>query len=162
MVALRKPDGNCRPIACGDILRRLTSKILLTRVQPHMSKQLAPLQVGFGIPAGVEHMVHRVRSFIEEEGEAIFHPFLALDLSNAFNAVDRGAILNAVRQKVQELESWYLWSYGAASRLQFGTYILESQQGVQQGDPLSGLLFSLAIHPCISALASLPGIIWSG
>ena len=107
-------------------------------------------------------MVHRVRSFIEEEGEAIFHPFLALDLSNAFNAVDRGAILNAVRQKVQELESWYLWSYGAASRLQFGTYILESQQGVQQGDPLSGLLFSLAIHPCISALASLPGIIWSG
>ena len=62
----------------------------------------------------------------------------------------------------RKLESWYFWSYGAASRLQFGTYILESQQGVQQGDPLSGLLFSLAIHPCISALASLPGIIWSG
>ena len=52
LVALRKPDGNCRPIACGDILRRLTSKILLTRVQPHMSKQLAPLQVGFGYTCG--------------------------------------------------------------------------------------------------------------
>ena len=162
LVALRKPDGNPRPIACGDILRRLTSKILLTRVQPHMAKQLAPLQVGFGVPAGIEHMAHRIRSFIEEEGEANFQPFLALDLSNAFNAVDRGAIHKAVRQKVPEIESWYLWGYGTAGRLQFGSYVLESQQGVQQGDPLSGLLFSLAIHPGITELANLPGIIWSG
>ena len=91
LVALRKPDGNPRPIACGDILRRLTSKILLTRVQPHMAKQLAPLQVGFGVPAGIEHMAHRIRSFIEKEGkeEGSQFPTIAIFLTRQFPWVIR-------------------------------------------------------------------------
>ena len=39
---------------------------------------------------------------------------------------------------------------------------LHSQQGVHQGDPLSGLLFTLTIHPCVHAIATIPGMVWSG
>ena len=38
--------------------------------------------------------------------------------------------------------------------LQFGQHIVESQEGVQQGDPLGPLLFSLAVHPLLLSLAS--------
>ena len=111
-----------------------------------MSKQLAPLQVGFGIPAGVEHMVHRVRSFIEEEGEAIFHPFLALDLSNAFNAVDRGAILNAVRQKVQELGSTFSQLVGCTlddtQWMDACTPIIEGGVGMSAPDEVADCAFT--------------------
>ena len=71
-------------------------------------------------------LIHRIRSLIEEEGKSSFRPFLALDKSNlvnALNLVDRGAIYDCVCKEVPELESWFLWSYGSASRLQFGSYI---------------------------------------
>ena len=38
-------------------------------------------------------------------------------------------------------------AYGSVSHLQFGDFIIESAEGIQQGNPLGPLLFCLAIPP---------------
>lgn len=38
--------------------------------------------------------------------------------------------------------------------LSFGQFMISSQEGAQQGDPLGPLLFCLTIHPIISSLSS--------
>ena len=45
-----------------------------------------------------------------------------------------------------------LSSYFQPSHLYFGSYIILSQEGPQQGDPLGPLLFCCAISPLLSSL----------
>ena len=47
------------------------------------------------------------------------------------------------------------WCYGVSSHLAFGAHLVDSQSGVQQGDPLGLLLFSLALQPLALRLRGL-------
>ena len=69
-----------------------------------------------------------------------------LDFINAFNSVRRDAVLEAVAQHVPELLAFTASAYGAPSLLQFGDEQILSEEGVQQGDPLGPLFFSLALN----------------
>ena len=46
LMALRKPSGALRPIAVGETLRRLTSKIALELMGSKIQSVLEPIQVG--------------------------------------------------------------------------------------------------------------------
>ena len=59
-----------------------------------------------------------------------------LDFKNAFNCLHRQKILYAVRDQMPELLPLVLSTYGAPSCLLFGQDIIQSSEGVQQGDPL--------------------------
>ena len=72
-----------------------------------------------------------------------------MDLSNAFNCIDRAAVLQAVRRAAPELAPWVDFCYSADTQLLLGTERLDSARGVQQGDPLGPALFALTIHPKI-------------
>eukprot|EP00973_Karenia_brevis_P032028 4419868-Karenia_brevis.AAC.1 len=50
------------------------------------------------------------------------------------------------------LSSWTEWCYTEPSHLFFGTHTISSESGVQQGDPLGPLLFSLALQPVLRDL----------
>src|ERR1700730_2918404 len=78
-----------------------------------------------------------------------------LDFSNAFNSLNRSQMLNEVSKRIPELYKFCNLSYSCPSSLKFGEWTIESQEGVQQGDPLGPMLFCLTIHPLLSSLKSL-------
>ena len=77
---------------------------------------------------------------------------MKLDFANAFNCVSRQVALREVAAKFPGLARFATWCYQMPSSLRFGSFTLESQTGVQQGDPLGPVLFAAAIHPLASTL----------
>ena len=109
-----------------------------------------------GTPKGVESAVHAVRAFVQNE-KTVNKVLLKVDFKNAFNQIRRDVVLLKVKNLVPEIYSFVYQCYATSSDLFFGdTYKIESQEGVQQGDPLGPFLFSLGsmdlIEPCQSEL----------
>ncbi|CAE7408225.1 STRN3 [Symbiodinium natans] len=80
--------------------------------------------------------------------------FLQVDFRNAFNTVDRAAMLLQVRLHMRGLSPWAECCYDHHSRLLFHHSPLSSEAGVQQYNPLGPLLFALALHPALQAAAA--------
>ena len=154
LMASEKKDGGVRPIAVGEILRRLVAKILCKEVQEAARQHLWPLQVGVASPLGAECAIHIASQWRERNAAAPDEVFLKVDFSNAFNSVNRAQVLAAVEEHFPELARWCHFCYGRHTVLQFGRWQVSSQRGVQQGDPLGPLLFALAIHPLVKELHS--------
>ena len=144
LTALNKKDGGVRPIAVGCTLRRLVAKCAGARIMRAMGAHLAPHQLGYGVPMGVGAAVHAAHIFLHHLKPG--HLLLKLDFKNAFNCLHRQKMLIAVRDQVPELLPLVLSAYGAPSCLLFGQEIIQSSEGVQQGDPLA---------PCCSASQSI-------
>ena len=77
-----------------------------------------------------------------------------MDFSNAFNMVDRTEMLAQVYEKLPGLYRWVLYCYSHPAHLFFGSIILQSMAGVQQGDPLGPLFFPLVLRPLASKIQS--------
>lgn len=65
LLALEKKGGGFRPIAVGEVLRRLTSKCVSRLVQSDAFQVLTPLQLGVGVKLGCEAIVHAITSTLE-------------------------------------------------------------------------------------------------
>lgn len=156
LVALPKPDGGVRPIAVGELLRRLTGKCLMQVVRSEAKAYFWPAQVGVAVPSGAEAAVHCVRSWVARHTAGTQKCLVKLDFRNAFNLVSRDVVLREARLRFPALARWATWCYSAPSQLQFGTATLQSSAGVQQGDPLGPLLFAAAVQPLAQELRAGP------
>ena len=83
---------------------------------------------------------------------------MSVDFSNAFNTVDRGMLLRKLYSTTELEQAWKIghFAYSTPSLLLLGDKSqphLTSSNGVRQGDPLSTLLFSLAIHDTYDSVA---------
>ena len=155
LLAPKKKDGGLRPIAVGEVLRRLTSKCVSRAVQPEAISILSPLQVGVGIPVGCESIVHSVSSLLADPAISPGRKScLFVDFSNAFNSVDREAMFQELRSRIPSISAWVKFSYGSQPFLFFGDFQLLSCTGVHQGDPLGPLCFALTLHPLIEQIQS--------
>ena len=101
-------------------------------------------QLGLGTPLGAEAAVPTACQFLDNIVAG--HLMLKVDFQNAFNTVRRDKILLSVLKEVPEIYQLTHAAYSQPSFLFFGDHLLESAEGVQQGDPLGPLLFSLSIH----------------
>lgn len=71
---------------------------------------------------------------------------LKTDIKNAFDSLDTAALLNEVNNSFPDMNYHAYYSLVFAKFKGSETVILSSEQGVDQGDPLSHVLFSTAIH----------------
>ena len=144
LVAFRKADGGVRPIAVGLVLRRLVAGVACAAVRDEAAALLSPVQVGVSVRGGAEAAVHAARRFLDTSTGST--GIVKLDFANAFNAVERAAVVAAVATHLPRLERFVRCAYGDKSILQFGDKRIESACGVQQGDPLGPLLFALTVR----------------
>ena len=142
--------------AVGETLRRLVSKVLCQAVREDAVNHFWPLQLGVGARMGGEAAVHATRQWVDRNQADVNKVLLKVDFKNAFNSVDRLAILSETRAAFPGLACWADWCYTSSSALLFGEHTLQSSQGVRQGDPLGPLLFSAALQPALRQAAQCP------
>ena len=152
LMAIEKKGGGLRPIAIGEILRRLVGKVLCQNVKQAAQTYFWPRQVGVGSPLGADCAIHTVRQWCQRHSGDSSKVVLKLDFENAFNTVDRAKALAELRAQFPGLARWAHWCYGSHSNLFFGDFKLDSATGVQQGDPLGPLLFACCVQPLVLSI----------
>jgi hypothetical protein len=88
----------------------------------------------------------------EELGRDPERIMLKVDFSNAFNMVDRTEMLKQAFERLPGIYKWTEFCYSQPAHLFFGEALLASMAGVQQGDPLGPLLFSLVLQPLVERI----------
>ena len=154
LIALDKCPG-VHPIGIGESLRRIIGKAICSATCLDLAVVCGTDQLCGGMKCGIEGAVHVVADLFEDNhslptGRGV----LLVDASNAFNSLNRAALLGDVR---------ILWP--RCSRFVFNTYcgwaplivrgseeLLFSREGVTQGDPLSIFLYAVGTLPLIRSL----------
>ena len=159
LTALRKKSGGIRPIAVGEILRCLASRLCCMAVKSPLPEVFLPYgQVGVGVPGGVEAAIHALSALSDKHGHNVDLCCLKIDFSNAFNECFRLSFLHCLHREFPALFGWAQWCYHYEGFLNFGDIPIPSSGGVLQGDPLGPLLFSLVIMELMDNIGSLPDI----
>jgi hypothetical protein len=163
VIPLKKKDGGIRPIAIGEIWRRITSKVAVRAVKLKTKKYFAPYQVGVGIPNGCDAIVHAVNRVVEENKHDEDIVLMKVDFKNAFNLIDRKTFIRQVRSICPEILPWVAKIYSQKSIMYVGDSSFACSQDVQQGDPLGSFLFSLALQPLILRIKEkFPDLLFNG
>ena len=150
---LKKKDKGIRPIAVGEVMRRLVGKLWLgsSKIKEKYEPFLKDVgQLGVRVKNGADRIIMALRHWTNKP-ENLRHIVLKIDFSNAFNSVSRKAVAEAISKCCPALLPWFEFCYAEPAflfcqnqKLPFGSW-----QGVQQGDPLGPLFFALAIaHIC--------------
>jgi hypothetical protein len=144
--ALKKPNGDIRPIAVGNTLRRLTGVIVTSVFRTEITAAMPPTQVAVGTQAGCEGLALAVDQAILNDGWHV----MKRDASNAFNSVDRHQILEEVELSLPTLRHFARYCYqgivelsAPSSMTADGHITVWSREGTAQGDPCGMWLFAL-------------------
>ena len=140
LTALLKKDGGIRPIAVGNVFRRLASKIAAKRVIPELRRQLSPVQLGVGVNGGCEAAAYAVRVFVQSSVVPENNVLIKLDMKNAFNTVRRDHFLEVCSSRAPSILHLASTAYATSSHLVIGNETILPETGVQQGDPLGPVL----------------------
>ncbi|XP_026459935.1 uncharacterized protein LOC113360664 [Papaver somniferum] len=124
LTPLLKPGGGIRPIAVGRVWRRLVSKVAAFSVGKYMSSYLGDYNL-----------------VLE-----------CLMVERAFYMLSQ--LIKEVRLHCPGISRWVEFCYLQPTKLYYDQYILSSTLGVQQGDPLGPLMFTLTLHPLVKFIAS--------
>ena len=152
LFAFSKKDRGIRPIAVGNTLRRLATKVGLKPVTQELGNFLRPNQLGYGTKGGSEAAAHAIRHYISKNTKN--KVFLKLDISNAFNSMRRDHILHKVKETQPSLYNLFWQANSKPSHLFYRDKLLSSESGLQQGDPGGPALFSLGLDQIVKELRS--------
>ena len=140
-----------RSIGVGEVLRRIIAKLIL-RVTKHRIQECAgSLQLCAGQEAGIEAAVHALRKvFVDDATDGL----LLVDAFNAFNSINREALLHNINVLCPALSTVVKNFYSVPSYLYVSGSKIESKEGTTQGDPLAMPIYALAVMPIILRLAN--------
>ena len=136
-----KKKGGIRPIAVGEVLRRLIAKHLAKEANLEAKELLQSLQLGVGVKAGAEAIIHSIKlSYEKILTSSSSLDILQTDFCNAFNSIKRSEMLKALASSMLGIAAFTNFGYSQYSQLFHDKFVVSSESGIQQGDPL---LFSL-------------------
>ncbi len=183
LVSLEKQGGGRRPVAMGDMFYRMAARFALSLVLQPAQRALRPHQFGVGAEDGCTQVVQSLQHLLtlpptpapaparppHQFAFSLSRPAppsadptprplacLSLDIANAFNTVDRAAVLRAVYANAELAPCWRMVAFGyghpslllmpCSDEVSEADAFIESSTGIRQGDPLAALLFALAVH----------------
>ena len=118
--------------------------------RPDIQKAAGSLQVCAGQSGGCEAAVHAMRdTFEEDDCDAV----LLVDAANAFNSINRGAMLENIWRLCPIAYIYAYNCYAPHARLfVVGGRELRSKEGTTQGDPVSMGFYGLGLIPLLSKI----------
>ena len=146
LIPLDKCPG-LRPIGVGEVLRRIAGKVVMNVVKGDVQTAAGSLQVCAGQAGGCEAAIHAMRAIYEDdESDAI----LLIDAANAFNSLNRDAMLNNIKNLCPIAYIYAYNCYSVHARLFVtGGKELRSKEGTTQGDPPSMAFYAIGLMPLI-------------
>ena len=150
LIPLEKASG-VRPIAVGEVFRRIVCKAIMRVIEADVLRCTAPLQLCVGVPSACEAAVHAMDNLFS-------HPtvqasgILLVDASNTFTSLNRTAALHNIPRLCPALSQVFAYTYSQPVRLFVDGEEIPSREGICQGDPLAMAVDAVAIMPLIRQL----------
>ena len=131
-------------------MRRIIGKAIIAEIKPDLVESAGCLQLCAGQKSGCEAAAHAMADiFAEEQNDAI----LLIDASNAFNSLNREALLHNIQYICPPISTYVRNCYGTPSRLFIaGGRELKSAEGTTQGDPGAMPSYGMGILPFLGSL----------
>ena len=112
------------------------------------------------VKCGAESIVHATKQTFQNLLNNEKTGLLQIDFKNAFNSITRSSVLDAALKFIPYLALFAPFCYSQHNKLFVYATHIQSESGVQRGDPLGPLQFSLGLWPIIKELDDkLPNLI---
>ena len=148
LIALDENPG-VHPIGVGEVIRRIISKAILSVVKYDILEAASYSQLCAGQDAGNEAAVHAMR---EVYGDFSTEAVLLVDVSNAFNSLNRQVAIQSIQTLCPSLATILINTYREDVPLFIDNRCIFSSERTTQGDPLAMAMYSICVTPLINNL----------
>ncbi|MEM6402862.1 MAG: reverse transcriptase family protein, partial [Cyanobacteria bacterium P01_D01_bin.116] len=145
-----------RPISLINTDQKILSHVLCARLKPILDKIVCKNQVAYLPERQINSAIHLTRLMCEDlkNDECI----VSLDFSKAFDKLDRDYIFKFLETigipdlYIKAVKALYRVTFSMIEINGFLSKKFQLERGVRQGDPLSALLFIVAIEPLLKLI----------